>query len=117
MNDYLDAIKYYDWSRLNLDVLWCKLPTHPKTKEFISKWMEITKAGTQLSKEAEDLIKQRELSIKGRQRSRLHDPANAQRITNYVGISLTEKETYYLSFRFRNVQTIYNDIITGLKNA
>ena len=117
MNDYSVSMKNYDWSRLNLDELWGKLPTHPKTKEFISKWMEITKSGNQLSIEAEDLIKQRELSIKGRQRSRLHDPANAQRIISYVGISPTEKETYYLGFRFRNVQTIYNDIISGLKNA
>lgn len=116
--NYWNEIKSFDWNCWDTNRLWQYCPfTKYLTKNFVESWIEIVKSETFNETKAEELLKSRELKLKGVRRARLYDKAVAQKQKTFTGISITkEGGVSYLNYRWNTVKTFLNDIQNGLAN-
>jgi hypothetical protein len=116
--NYWKEIKKFDWNLWDTNKLWQYCPyTQYATKKFVESWIEIVKSSNFNEAKAEQLLKDRELRLKGIRRARLHDKAVAQKQEAFTGISVFEDESVsYLHYRWNTVKTLLNDIQKGLAN-
>lgn len=114
--NYWSEIKGFDWNNWDTNKLWKYCPYTPiPTKRFVESWIEIVTADTFNEAKATQLIKARELSLKGIRRARLQDKAIAQKQESFTGISVYEDESVsYLNYRWNTVRVFLNDIQNGL---
>lgn len=114
--NYWSAIKGFNWNNWDTNKLWKYCPYTPiPTKRFVESWIEIVTADTFNEAKATQLIKARELSLKGIRRARLQDKAIAQKQESFTGISVYEDESVsYLNYRWNTVRVFLNDIQNGL---
>lgn len=113
---YWREIQSFDWKYWDSNRLWQYCPfTQFPTKRFVQNWIDLVRARNFNEVVADQLIKDRELRLKGIRRARLHDKAVAQKQETFTGISIYEDGTVeYLSYRWNTVQTFLNDIQRGL---
>lgn len=116
--EYCKVIKNFDWNNWNTEKLWKYCPfTPPSTKLFVERWISLVQAATINLNNADNLIKDRELRLKGIRRARLQDKAVAQKQETITGITVYENGMVsYLTYRWNNVRTFLNDIQEGLAN-
>jgi hypothetical protein len=116
--NYWTGIKHFDWKSWDTDKLWKYCPySKPPTKHFVESWLAIVSSEQFNDEKATQLIKARELSLKGIRRARLQDKAIAQKQETFTGISVFEDNTVsYLNYRWNTVKTFLNDIQNGLTN-
>lgn len=114
--NYCNKIQNFDWAGWDLNKLWDYCPfIQLPTKTFVSNWIEIIKAPVFNEVKADQLLKARELRLKGVRRSRLHDKAIAQKQKSFTGISVFENGSVsYLTYRWNTVRTFLNDIQNGI---
>jgi Family of unknown function (DUF6361) len=117
-NNYWKEIQKFDWNSWDTNQLWKYCPfTQFPTKRFVESWIEIVKSNTFNQTRADQLLKDRELRLKGVRRARLNDKAIAQKQESFTGISVFEDGTVsYLNYRWNTVRTFLNDIQNGLAN-
>jgi hypothetical protein len=113
---YYDEITKFNWTQWDFDKLWKYCPyTHFTTKKFVEKWIEIVRGPKFVDSKADQLIKDRELRLKGIRRARLHNKAVAQKQESFTGISVFEDgHVIYLTFRWHTVRNLLIDIQKGL---
>ncbi len=114
--NYLSEIKSFDWNSWDINKLWhyCPFTQYP-TKKFVENWIDFVKSATFNETKADQLLKDRELRLKGIRRARLHDKAIAQKQQSFTGISVFEDGSIsYLNYRWNTVRTFLNDIQNGL---
>jgi hypothetical protein len=115
--NYWNEIQNFDWNNWDINKLWKFCPyTSIQTKRFVESWIEIVTAETFNETKAMQLLKARELNLKGIRRARLQDKAIAQKQENNTGIRIVDGEVYYLNYRWNTVRTFINDIQNGLEN-
>lgn len=117
-SDYLSEMNNLDWNTWDIDLLWkyCQF-TPIQTKKFIENWIQLVKNGYNETK-GDQLLKDRELKLKGIKRARLYDKAIAQKQQTFTGISILEDGSVsYLTYRWGTVRTFLNDIKNGLENV
>ena len=116
--DYWSEIQGHNWHQWATERLWHYCPyTQYPTKQFVERWIELVRAKTFDSASAEQLIKKRELDLKGISRARLQDRSIAQRQDAFSGIGVREDGSVeYLTYRWGTVRTFLNDIQNGLAN-
>lgn len=114
--NYWNEIKSFNWNNWDTNKLWKYCPyTQIPTKRFVESWIDIITAKTFNEAKATQLIKARELGLKGIRRARLQDKAVAQKQKSFTGISVYEDETVsYLNYRWNTVRVFLNDIQNGL---
>ena len=118
LRNYWNEIKNFDWNLWDTNKLWqyCPFTQYP-TKKFVESWIEIVMSSNFNETKAEQLLKDRELKLKGIRRARLHDKAIAQKQESLTGISVFEDGSVsYLHYRWNTVKTFLNDIQKGLAN-
>jgi hypothetical protein len=114
--NYWSEIKSFDWNSWDINKLWhyCPFTQYP-TKKFVESWIDFVKSATFNEAKADQLLKDRELRLKGIRRARLHDKAIAQKQQSFTGISVFEDGSIsYLNYRWNTVRTFLNDIQNGL---
>lgn len=116
--NYWKEIQSFDWNSWDINKLWYYCPfTQYPTKKFIESWIDLVRSTTFNETKADQLLKDRELRLKGIRRARLHDKAIAQKQQTFTGISVFEDGSIsYLNYRWNTVRTFLNDIQKGLAN-
>ena len=87
--------------------------------QFINDWFNLLKMGKANSDIGNNLIRRRELNIK-KNRARLNSPAKADTVRSLTALfpfNDGSDRSLYLTYRFKIVQRLLNDIYEGLKNA
>jgi len=79
------------------------------TELFLNRWFQLTEDGSHAGKQAQDLIRNREVALKGR-RSRILDPGARERWTGGSGL-------VRLDYRWGVASTYLEDIYSGLEVA
>lgn len=116
--NYWSEIKAFDWNSWDIEKLWkyCPYAKNP-TRQFVENWMSIVSSDRFDDVKAAQLLKARELALKGIRRARLQDKAIAQKQDSYSGISIFEDDSVtYLNYRWNTARTFLNDIQEGLKS-
>jgi hypothetical protein len=109
---YWKMITRFQWSNWSNAKLWKYCPyTQFPTKRFVESWIDIVKAKTFDHIKATQLIKDRELKLKGIKRAKLSDKSVAQKQNSFTGISIFDDgSVIYLRYRWNTVSTFINDI-------
>jgi hypothetical protein len=117
-NQYWKDIQKFNWSEWDIERLWHFCPhTQPPTKRFVSSWMELVKEPVYEVIKGDQLLRNRELKLKGVKRARLYDKSVAQKQESFTGFNLFENGSVsYLTYRWATVKTFLNDIQKGLTN-
>ena len=114
---YLSEMDLFDWHTWNTDQLWNRFDWIGRdTKNFVWKWISLLK-DRRFDTEASELLRRRELNLKGIHRARLSDKAVAQKLEEqvYPGMSIDSYgNVRYLDYRWRVVIRLLSDIKTGL---
>ncbi len=115
--NYWNGIIKFDWNNWDIHQLWEACPRTPiQTKRFVENWIEIATSKTFDETRATQLLKTRELNLKGIRRARLHDKAIAQSQESFTGITVYKDESVsYLNYRWNTVKVLLNDIQNGLE--
>jgi hypothetical protein len=115
---YWAEMQNFNWNDWNTKTLWDYCPYINKpTRIFVEQWIEIVKADLYNQTEADLMLKNRELRLKGLRRARLSDKAIAQKQENNTGISIYQDGSVsYLTYRWNTVKTYLNDIYNGIAN-
>lgn len=89
--NYWSEIKNFDWNVWDINKLWhyCPFTQYP-TKKFVEYWIDLVKSPTFNEAKADQLLKDRELRLKGIRSARLYDKAVAQKQQSFTGISVFE---------------------------
>lgn len=115
---YLKDMESFNWYLDKTKTLWdtCSFVPTP-TKLFVESWIEVVQNGNYNQIKGDQLLKSRELKLKGIRRARLHDKSIAQKQQSLTGISISEDGNIsYLNYRWNTVRTFLNDIQNGLAN-
>lgn len=117
-DNYWNEIKCFNWFNWDSNKLWRYCPNIKiRTKRFVESWIEIVKSETFNEVKSNQLLKSRELNLKGIRRARLQDKSIAQKQESFTGISVyNNKNVSYLNYRWNTVKVLLNDIQKGLEN-
>lgn len=114
---YLSEIASFRWEDWKTTRLWDRFPyIDLNTRRFIEKWISFLKEEN-FGDPATELLRKRELKLKGIHRARLADKSAAQKLPedSYPGIRLGPNGTvYYLDYRWGIVTQLLADIKDGL---
>lgn len=114
-DSYLKKMKNFHWDIWNSQVLWKLFPyIHISTQRFVENWIETIKGDAYWEAKGDQLIKDRELRLKGFKRARLFDKSIAQKQQAFTGITVQAGEVYYLNYRWAVARIILTDIQNGL---
>jgi hypothetical protein len=115
-DSYWNEIRTFNWNEWNIEKLWHYCPyTQPPTKKFVHSWIDLVRESTYNEESGDQLLRNRELKLKGIKRARLYDKAIAQKQQSLTGFNLLENGSIsYLTYRWSTVKTFLNDIQNAL---
>jgi hypothetical protein len=115
---YWAEMQNFNWNEWNIERLWHFCPyTQRPTRNFVATWIVLVKESHYNEMKGDQLIRNRELKLKGIKRARLYDKAIAQKQQSLTGFDLLESGSVsYLTYRWATVKTFLNDIQNGLTN-
>lgn len=118
-DNYLASMRKLDFSENSFDLYFKDFKINENTVQFCKQWIRFIKEDVINEKTIDELLRSREVKLKGNERSRLNNPTLAQKTALPIGVSFNQNtgEVLYLNFRFYIAKKIIQDIFNGLTNT
>lgn len=115
---YLVSLDKLSFSENSFDDYFQQFYINENTVQFCKQWIKLIQQDPINEKAIDELLRLREVKLKGNERSRLNNQTLAQKTALPIGISVDRNsgEVYYLNFRFYIAKRIIQDIYIGLTN-
>lgn len=117
-DDYLAVVNKLKFSENSFDQYFNEFYINDNTIQFCKKWIRLIQQDSKNENAIDEHLRLREIKLKGNERSRLKNPALAQKTDLPIGIAVNQntKEVDYLNYRFFIAKRILQDIFNGLTN-
>ena len=118
-DNYLISLTKLDFSENSFDLYFRDFKINENTIQFCKQWIRLIKQDTINETAVDELLRLREVKLKGNERSRLNNPTLAQKTALPIGVTFNQNtgEVSYLNFRFYIAKKIIQDIYIGLTNT
>ncbi len=114
--NYLKTLSKLKFSENSFDKYFDLFSITNNTIRFCKRWLSYIHENTINEAAIDELLREREVNLKGNERSRLNNQSLAQKSELPIGVSLNQStgDVFYLSYRFFIARRILQDIYNGL---